>query len=313
MLLNLAGNAIKFTERGGVALIVEPGDARRTRSRSLVRDTGIGIAPEEQARIFLEFEQADGGATRRFGGTGLGLAISRRIIERMGGRIAVDSTPGAGSTFRVTVPLPRRKPTRDAPFAPPDLTGMRCPDRRTARDRSLAGGAAAARWGARTCLVPDETVALALLPERPWDAVVVDRALGARRQARAGARRPARCAPHRAGHTRRAARACRAEGGGLHRLSGQAVARGLARRAALRRADAFESTTGQVPTTQPELAPDATRGLAILVAEDNDINALLARALLGRLGHRPTIATSGAAAVEAWRGRAPAARPTTWC
>ena len=62
--------------------------------RFLVRDTGIGIAPEEQSRIFLEFEQADSGSGRKFGGTGLGLAISKRIIERMGGSIAVDSTPG---------------------------------------------------------------------------------------------------------------------------------------------------------------------------------------------------------------------------
>ena len=109
VLLNLAGNAIKFTERGGVAVVVERGE-RDDEIRFLVRDTGIGIAPEEQARIFHEFEQADGGSPRKFGGTGLGLAISKRIVERMGGRIGVDSTPGAGSTFHVSLPLPRAGP-----------------------------------------------------------------------------------------------------------------------------------------------------------------------------------------------------------
>ena len=99
VLLNLAGNAIKFTETGGVGVIVEAGPPRGEIVFE-VRDTGIGIAPEQQARIFHEFEQADGGSARKFGGTGLGLAISRRIVERMGGRIEVESTPGEGSSFR---------------------------------------------------------------------------------------------------------------------------------------------------------------------------------------------------------------------
>ena len=100
VLLNLAGNAVKFTDRGGVAIIVEPG-VWPGEIDVLVRDTGIGIAPDEHDRIFKEFEQADGGIARKFGGTGLGLSISRRIVERMGGRIAVESVPGSG------VDLPR--------------------------------------------------------------------------------------------------------------------------------------------------------------------------------------------------------------
>src|SRR6202158_2324640 len=75
VLLNLAGNAIKFTERGGVAVIAEPGE-HTNEIRFLVRDTGIGLKAEDQARVFLDFEQADGSSTRKFGGTGLGLAIS---------------------------------------------------------------------------------------------------------------------------------------------------------------------------------------------------------------------------------------------
>src|SRR5665647_2657053 len=104
VLLNLAGNAIKFTSTGGVALIVEPGTGAGEIS-FLVRDTGIGIAPEAQQRIFREFEQADDRIARSYGGTGLGLSISERIIKRMGGRITLESRLGAGSTFEVAIPL----------------------------------------------------------------------------------------------------------------------------------------------------------------------------------------------------------------
>ena len=122
VLLNLAGNAVKFTEQGGAAVLVEAGAGPHEIS-FLVRDTGIGIAPAQQSRIFGEFEQADSSAARRFSGTGLGLAISRRIVERMGGRIAVESAPGAGSTFRVTLALAgragrRRRRPRPRPTSP---------------------------------------------------------------------------------------------------------------------------------------------------------------------------------------------------
>src|SRR5437667_15162 len=123
VLLNLAGNAIKFTETGGVGVIVEAG-SNSDEVVFEVRDTGIGIAPEQQARIFHEFEQADGGSARKFGGTGLGLAISRRIVERMGGRIEVESKPGKGSTFRAVVPLPPAEDTDETQGAPPDLSGL---------------------------------------------------------------------------------------------------------------------------------------------------------------------------------------------
>ncbi|MGB9268737.1 MAG: ATP-binding protein [Pseudolabrys sp.] len=88
VLLNLVSNAIKFTEKGGVAVIAERGDDENE-VRFEVRDSGIGLKDEDIARIFLDFEQADGSSTRKFGGTGLGLAISKRIVERMEGRIAV--------------------------------------------------------------------------------------------------------------------------------------------------------------------------------------------------------------------------------
>jgi PAS domain S-box-containing protein len=106
VLLNLIGNAIKFTEVGGV--LVDVGLAEDETGRSLriaVSDTGPGLAQADIDRIFREFEQAEGGRTRRHGGAGLGLAISRRIVEAMKGTIAVESEPGVGTTFTVTIPL----------------------------------------------------------------------------------------------------------------------------------------------------------------------------------------------------------------
>lgn len=106
ILLNLIGNAIKFTPRGGIAVnaAAEPHDDH-VRLRITVRDTGIGIAPDMHERIFEDFVQADDSIARRFGGTGLGLAIARRLSRLMRGELTVQSTPGAGSTFTLEVPL----------------------------------------------------------------------------------------------------------------------------------------------------------------------------------------------------------------
>src|SRR5215475_4914047 len=123
VLLNLAGNAIKFTAEGGVALIVEPGIWPNEVS-FVVRDTGIGIAPEAREKIFREFEQADERIARSYGGTGLGLSISERIIKRMGGRISLESQLGVGSTFEVALPLPAAEGGEASPLAAPDLANQ---------------------------------------------------------------------------------------------------------------------------------------------------------------------------------------------
>lgn len=108
VLLNLIGNAIKFTPEGRVTLTVSHRtevDGIRWRFRFEVRDTGIGIAPDQLGQLFSAFTQADFSTKRRFGGSGLGLAISKRLVEAMSGEIGVESTPGAGSTFWFEIPL----------------------------------------------------------------------------------------------------------------------------------------------------------------------------------------------------------------
>jgi CheY-like chemotaxis protein/nitrogen-specific signal transduction histidine kinase len=132
ILTNLVANAIKFTERGGVVLRVHCLGISSTsaRLRFAVHDTGIGITPQVQARLFVPFAQADSSITRRYGGTGLGLSIVKRLVTLMGGQVGVSSTPGVGSEFAVELELTLA--------APADL-----PSRElmvdTAEARSLAG------------------------------------------------------------------------------------------------------------------------------------------------------------------------------
>jgi signal transduction histidine kinase len=103
VLLNLAGNAVKFTERGEVT--IEAHDLPEGLAFE-VRDTGIGIAPEQLPQLFQAFHQIDGGLGRAHEGTGLGLYLTRKLLELMGGRIEVQSVPAQGSRFRVVLPRP---------------------------------------------------------------------------------------------------------------------------------------------------------------------------------------------------------------
>jgi len=122
VLLNFAGNAVKFTDNGFVRLAArleggQPGAALMLRFE--VQDSGIGIAADAQARLFRDFEQADSSTTRRYGGTGLGLAICRRLAELMGGHVGVDSALGRGSTFWFALPVEAAVHVPAAPVAAP--------------------------------------------------------------------------------------------------------------------------------------------------------------------------------------------------
>jgi PAS domain S-box-containing protein len=304
VLLNLAGNAIKFTDAGGVSVTVEAGSEPDAVVLQ-VRDTGMGIAHEQQQRIFHEFEQAEGGSTRKFGGTGLGLAISRRIVGQMGGRIEVESAPGEGATFQVIVALPRAEGATDTSFIPPTLAGMSVLIVATAGIEAALVERRLRRWGASVTLA-DADAAAGLLGHPYWDAVLVDHPVGPEKMANlfsavgdtiarrivliTPAERPRLAALKAAGFTGYLVKPVRA-------------ASLLARLAA--KPDAFDGTPIVVRTDpHPAPADDAEggrRNLSVLVAEDNEINALLTRALLTKLGHRPTVTPSGAAALEAWQ------------
>ncbi len=318
VLLNLAGNAVKFTETGGAAILATAGGAG-DEITFLVRDTGIGIAPAQQSRIFEEFEQADTSAARRFSGTGLGLAISKRIIERMGGRIAVESAPAAGSTFRITVALPAAA-SEDAP-APPDLAGMAVLIAAAGAIEAPLMARRLAGWGARTRTVTDPQAAAAALAERSsepsaaanWDAILVDHGLGlescrqlAALAGAAVARRIVLITPAER-HELPALQAAGFTGYLVKPIRATSLALRLGTRTPSAEHDDFDPAGGRAQA--PAAASSAAGALSILIAEDNEINALLARALVTRLGHRPLVVADGAAAFAAWRAARIAGAP----
>jgi len=152
VLINLAGNAVKFTEKGSVTvhISVQAETDAMVRLKFSIRDTGIGIAPEAQSKIFESFAQADESTTRRFGGTGLGTTIAKQLVGLMGGRIGVESALGLGSTFWVEVDLDKQpeRAVAGSGETPRELHEARIllvgfpPPERAALEEALAG------WGA---------------------------------------------------------------------------------------------------------------------------------------------------------------------
>jgi signal transduction histidine kinase/CheY-like chemotaxis protein len=181
VLINLIGNAIKFTAKGHIFIEVTATEVvdNRTTMRFVVRDTGIGISPEQQSRLFQKFAQADVSTTRRFGGTGLGLAISRQLVELMGGSVEVTSKVGEGSTFALTLPFALEQSEPPAIPEPGELRGVRvlvvddsAMNRMVLKEQVTA-------WGMVADEAEDAFVALKMLRSsaiegRPYPVAIVD-------------------------------------------------------------------------------------------------------------------------------------------
>ena len=174
ILVNLIGNAVKFTDHGAVTVTTSAPEQGQI--RFAVRDTGIGIPPDRLDRLFLPFSQVDASVARGYGGSGLGLVISQRLAEAMGGGIAVDSTPGLGSTFTVTVRLSA------AAGVLPEAAEMPAPVGRSlhvlvAEDNPVNQRVAQLlleRRGHRVELAADGTEAVAAVHRTPFDLVLMD-------------------------------------------------------------------------------------------------------------------------------------------
>jgi len=280
VLLNLAGNAIKFTEAGEVVVSVRrqdaaPGaEAGRVRLEFAVRDTGIGIAPDNIARIFEGFLQAEASTTRKFGGTGLGLGISQRLVALMGGVLQVESTPGRGSRFHFTLEMA-------APEAPPRAAG---PARRllfldphpTAR-AVLPRLAAALGWAAEA--VADAAAARDRLAAGGFDALLVE-------GPRPGAAWPDAIGMGRVHDAERFA----AEGGRPGRFLVKPFTPAMLR-------EVVEGAAAPARPAAPAGAPRLS-GRRLLLVEDNAINQQVARELLEAEGAAVTVAGHGGIAVQ---------------
>ncbi|WP_300161390.1 PAS domain S-box protein [Solidesulfovibrio sp.] len=180
VLVNLLGNALKFTEKGGVVLEVGRMEvpASGPLVRLAVRDTGIGIPPERQSEIFDRFTQVDATASRQFGGVGLGLAICRKLVDLMGGKLRVDSRPGAGSIFTVTLPLRPAGPADQSATAPA-AAGASARRGAVLLIEDSPGNAEVTRLMLKDApydltWAPSGEAGLALLRERRFDVVLMD-------------------------------------------------------------------------------------------------------------------------------------------
>ena len=316
ILVNLIGNAIKFTEHGEVEVRVRcvQRNGGAASIEFLVRDTGCGIAPDKLEAIFGAFSQADNSTTRKYGGTGLGLAICRQLTELMGGRIGVDSVPGAGSRFEVTLPL--RAVADPTPLRVGALAGTRVlvasanaafADFLCATLQEAALRAEAACSG----VAVEQALARAADGSDPFAFLLMDADLPepggfalAQRFAAAWPR-PDRIIPMMASHSQRND-ALRCEELGLgYRLAKPFSAEDLL--AVLRMAQGGEREAAEPPPF--ELAPVELRStvgmepparvLEVLVVEDNPVNQTVAKRMLEHVGHSVTVANNGEEALEA--------------
>ncbi|CAN7229988.1 response regulator [Pseudorhodoferax sp. LjRoot39] len=306
VLVNYANNAVKFTESGEIAIAVrvQEQSAGQVLLRFTVRDTGIGLTPEQIGRLFRSFEQADSSTTRQYGGTGLGLAICKRLAELMGGSVGVDSRSGEGSTFWFTARLGLRP---QPPRAPPhlDLLGRRvlvaddnaCAAQVLVRLLQHEGFAADAVDGGQAAV---QAVAAAHAAGRPYDAVLLD----AQMPGMDGAQAAQGIAALGLDAAPRLALAS-AQGGDAPQRAGIGVVLAkpvgaVALRAAMLRlfghaAPGEAAAPSGADAGMAALAP--LRGARILLVEDNALNQQVATELLQQAGFAVDVAGDGAIGV----------------
>jgi two-component system sensor histidine kinase/response regulator len=318
IILNLVGNAIKFTEEGEVAVKVRlaeqgPGSSRMMLNFT-VSDTGIGIPPEKQELIFKPFEQADNSTTRKYGGTGLGLAISRRLVGLMSGKIWVESEVGRGTQFHFTLWLEAADPqaAKLATLARPEiLTGVKIllvddnPTNRRILDRMLA------RWGMKAVAVDSAVAALTELAAAqqagaPYTMILTDLLMpeldgfGLAEKIRQSRELPAPIIMvlTSAGQRGDAAR-CRDLGiaAYLTKPVRQSELREAIIQALSRRQGTGESSL--ITRYNLGVTRKATASLRILLTEDNLVNQKLASRLLEKRGHHVAVAGNGREALAA--------------
>ncbi|MGC9985082.1 MAG: ATP-binding protein [Polyangia bacterium] len=326
ILTNLASNAVKFTEEGEIHISVSARAAHgdRVELRFQVEDTGIGLSPEQQAKLFRPFAQADGSTTRRFGGTGLGLAICARLVKLMAGTIGVESEPGRGSRFFFTISfLARADERRQRPGVPLAVRGKRVlvgEPNATAR-RSMVETLAATGLSV-TCVASAEEA-------RAWlgsaegrngvDLVFLNWRLdGARtRELLELARGRAGLAPNRvivlASHAdaEEAHAILRAVGFGLLLIkpaSPSSVFAIVARAFGAEQRSRVGRKSGRLDAVSPATW-DQVRGVRVLLVEDNVINQEVAAAILRSAGVLVELANNGQEAVAKVREAVRTSRP----
>jgi signal transduction histidine kinase/CheY-like chemotaxis protein len=294
-LLNLIGNALKFTETGHVELRVSArvADAQQRELRFDVLDTGIGIDEQAQARLFQAFAQADGSTTRRYGGTGLGLVITKQLAQRMGGDAGFESTLGQGSRFWFTVRL--EPATADAEslaqrwqrlHGKSVLVALAYAPLARALCESLT------RCGLEVACAASAQQLEQRSTERAFDALLLDDESSAT-WASTALRPPTLVLTTRAAIDR------------ADQIALAAPLRPSMLRSALEKLAGLASRETRAAPTQPQTpAPERLR---LLLVEDNAVNRMVAQRTLQRLGHDVTTVEHGLAAVEAWRAsdRAP--------
>jgi two-component system sensor histidine kinase/response regulator len=311
VLLNLTGNAIKFTETGEVVVKVECGSLTGDQAslRFAITDSGIGIPVDKQALIFEAFAQADGSTTRKYGGTGLGLAISAKLVRMMGGEISVESRPEQGSTFRFTANLGLQKQSapRNLDTAI-DLSGVRVlivDDNRTNR-RILEvmlttwGMKPAATTGGREGLLAMRTAAdrgepfqLVLLDCQMPDMDGFDVAAEIQRSPDLSAA-PMMMLTSQGFHGETAR--CKELGVSVYLIKPVAHSRLLEAISSTLRARAVPDQVAR-----PSVRKERTDGLRVLLAEDNVVNQRLAIRLLENRGHNVVVAGNGKEAVSLYQ------------